>query len=101
MIDPTTEKLCTLNAARRLPWMKGRAGNSVSLCAMVRWTKNNGVGGVVLETLKIGGTIFTSEEATLRFIERLNNKENQVSRPIVQRRRQIERAEKRLDQAGI
>jgi Protein of unknown function (DUF1580) len=99
-IDPTTEKLIPTNKARRLPWMRGRDGRDVSIETMNRW-RLRGLRGVVLESLRCGGTIYTSEEATLRFLERLNAPESPVSRPTTQRIAERSVAEKKLDKAGI
>jgi hypothetical protein len=99
MIDYRTEQLRTLNQARRLPWMRGRFGNAVSLCTLMRWT-SVGVRGRVLETVKIGGTVFTSEQATLRFIDSLNSRS--TPRPAaVQNSRAIADADRRLDDVGV
>lgn len=100
MIDVQKEQLRTLNAARRLPWMRGRAGNSLSLDTLNRW-RLRGIRGVVLETVKIGGTVYTSDEATLRFIDKLNGQNGPAPRPSTQRRRAIADADRRLDDAGI
>lgn len=105
MIDPQSETLKTKNEARRLPWMKGRYGNAVSLATLDRWM-TRGVGGVVLESCRIGGTTYTSDEATLRFLDRLNGADQNGAgqpdtRPASHRRQQIARADRRLDDAGI
>src|SRR6476646_8588855 len=100
MIDPQTESLKTKNEARRLPWMKGRFGNAVSLATLDRWM-TRGVAGVVLESCRIGGTTYTSDEATLRFLDRLNGAGQPATRPVAKRRRQIAQADRRLDDAGI
>jgi hypothetical protein len=100
MIDPQTEKLLTMNAARRLPWMRGRFGNDVSLCTITRWG-GPGISGISLETLRIGGTVFTSEEATLRFIEGLNGCDHLTRAPRRSRDRQKAQADRRLDEARI
>ena len=100
MIDPQSETLKTKNEARRLPWMKGRYGNAVSLATLERWM-TRGVGGVVLESCRIGGTTYTSDEATIRFLDRLNSAGQPATRPASQRRQQVARADRRLDDAGI
>jgi len=100
MFDLENETALTLNQARRLPYLKGRTGNHISLCTMHRW-RTRGVGGVVLETAKIGGTVVTTSEAVLRFVERLSQNKNASIRPASNRRQQIARAEKRLDEAGV
>lgn len=102
MIDLANERLLTLNEARRtLPFLRGRRGNAVSLCTIHRW-RTRGVRGVVLESAKIGGTICTSTEAVIRFVERLSGRPSSTASPVTpQRRADIERANQRLDQAGI
>ena len=54
-------------AARALPLR--RNGKSLHISTLCRWAKR-GVRGVVLETLRIGGTRYTSLEALQRFFER-------------------------------
>jgi hypothetical protein len=102
MIDLETEELITKNQARRLPWMKGRFGNAVSLCTLERWC-GPGIGGIVLETVRVGGTVFTSHAATLRFIERLNQQHptSGAPRPTAKRQSEIDGVDRRLDEAGI
>jgi hypothetical protein len=100
MFDIHQEQSLTLNEARTLPFLKGRRGNRISLCTMHRW-RTRGVGGVVLETARVGGTIVTTTEAVLRFIDRLSQRNDTSTRPSPNRRQQLVRAEKRLDQAGI
>ncbi len=99
MIDVENEKLVSLNAARRLPWLKGRGGNAISLDTINRW-RMKGIRRVVLESTRIGGRIFTSEEATLRFLARLNGEEP-IEKPSSLRRREIAAADAKLDEAGI
>ena len=99
-IDLKTEKLITTNKARRLPWMRGRDGRDVSLETMNRW-RLRGLRGVILESLRCGGTIYTSEEATLRFLERLNPTEPSMPHPATHRAAERSAAEKKLDDAGI
>ena len=103
MLDLQNEQPITLNEARRLPFLKGRGGNRISLCTMNRW-RTRGVGQVVLETVKCGGTVVTTTEAVLRFVERLSNRSGAAAtntRPTIQRRRDIAKAQKRLDDVGI
>jgi hypothetical protein len=104
MFDIENEQPISLNDARRLPCLKGRQGNSISLCTITRWAKQGilvGSNRVVLETAKIGGAIRTSEASIIRFVERLNQSDNAPTCSSSSRRQQIARAEKRLDEAGI
>ena len=69
MIDAKTEELVTLrDATKLLP--KRRGGKRPHVATLYRWALR-GLRGVVLETLQIGGTLCTSEEALQRFFERL------------------------------
>jgi hypothetical protein len=102
-MDPTADILneqpITLTvAAREIP---GRP--HASTCW--RWRKI-GCRGIKLETVTIGGRVFTSREAVRRFIAATTNRDKQDGiRPerAVSRRRQaaIQKAEKELAEAGI
>ena len=37
------------------------------------WRHNKGIKGIRLETIRIGGTIYTSDEAIARFLETIND----------------------------
>ena len=63
-----SETLVSLReAARTLP--ARRNGKPLHISTLCRWAAR-GVRGVVLETLRIGGTRYTSLEALQRFFER-------------------------------
>lgn len=67
MIDVARERLCRLiEALQDIP-------GQPHLSTVIRWSRQ-GVGGVKLETLLIGGRRFTSREAVTRFIERRNRR---------------------------
>jgi hypothetical protein len=74
-IDPLTEKLRSFaEAARRLPALRG--GKPVNPSTVWRWT-TRGVrarNGVLmrLESIKVGGTCCTSDEALFRFFHALS-----------------------------
>lgn len=61
----TGESLITMSAAAKLT--AGRPHPS----SLWRWTKK-GVGGVRLESVQVGGRVFTSREALQRFVAALN-----------------------------
>lgn len=75
-IDLLTETIRSFaEAARRLPALRG--GRYVSPTTIWRWTKRgvrdrHGV-RVRLETIKLGGTCCTSDEALVRFFHALND----------------------------
>ena len=83
-------------AAKRVP---GRGGGGLHAATIYRWVAN-GVGGVRLESILIGGCRYTSVEALGRFIKRCNaSNPNAVTTPSRQRR--VETAERELEAAGI
>ena len=79
-IDPLTEKLRSFTeAASRLPSLRG--GKPVSPSTVWRWT-TRGVRdrhGILirLETLKLGGTCCTSDQALVRFFRALTDDTSQ------------------------
>ena len=103
MIDVQKEELLRLHDVRRLQWFKGRNGGRVDIGTLRRWAAK-GVRGVVLESVRIGTTTYTSVEAAIRFIQRLSAPLH-VAPPLQQsalpRRRGISAANRRLDDAGI
>ena len=69
MIDVASENLVPLrDVPRCLPLRPN--GKRLHISAVYRWTLR-GIRGVVLETVRIGGTTYTSREAIQRFSERL------------------------------
>src|SRR6478752_3969008 len=104
MIDPFSEAVLSLNnAARLLPARSD--GKKVHLSTTYRWT-TIGCRGVILESIQIGGTRYTSKEALTRFFRKLSQTaSSRDAEPAVeaQRRRQeaIERANMELDRAGF
>lgn len=93
MIDTAMENLVPLrDVPRCLP--PRPSGKRLHISAVYRWTLR-GVKGIRLETVKIGGTTYTSREAIQRFSERLSGADsvpdvvNPVSRA---RQRQLEQA---------
>jgi hypothetical protein len=93
MINSAEENLIAIrDVPRRLPPRPN--GKLLHISAVYRWTLR-GLKGVRLETVRIGGTTYTSREALQRFSERLTRVEpalevvNPVSRA---RQQQIYRA---------
>ena len=71
VIDVTKETLIPLREVpRRLPIRVN--GKRLHISAVYRWV-TRGIGGVRLETTKIGGTTYCSEEALQRFADRQAN----------------------------
>ena len=99
MIDISTEKLISLTeAAKRLP--QRRRGSRPHVATLYRWSQN-GVKGVRLETLQVGGTLCTSIEALQRFFDKLSEPREPAPNKRPDRQHAIEEAERDCDQAGI
>jgi hypothetical protein len=91
MIDIGNEELIPI---RQVPSkLPARAnGKQVHVTTVYRWI-NNGVRGVKLESLKVGGTTYTSAEALQRFAEALSHPAALSTPPYsLARQREIERA---------
>ena len=98
MIELSAEKIISISgAAQLLP--KRRLGKSIHVSTLYRWI-HHGTGGVRLESIKLGGALYTSVEALQRFAERCSGRAPN-SRPTSQRKRQIARAEEQLHRDGI
>jgi len=70
MIDAANETLVALrDVPRCLPARPN--GKRLHISAVYRWTLR-GIKGVVLESIRIGGTTYTSQEAIQRFSDRLS-----------------------------
>lgn len=102
-MDPSKEKVIPLADAPRHPLLRQgrRAGRPIHRATLERW-RTRGVGGITLETMKLGGVRVTSDEAVRRFIERVNEPgaTNDTVTPS-DRQRQVVAAERRLAAAGI
>ena len=106
-IDVFTEKVVTLKQATRL-LPRSTRDNHLHVSTLYRWA----IGGVRskdgmnvrLETVKIGGIAYTSQEALQRFFDRLSGDTAVITPPTItsrQRLRQIQRAEEELRRAGL
>src|SRR5688572_18991847 len=98
MIDLQSEKPITIEAARTLKFFV-RAGRVPSISTIYRWI-SSGCRGHILETVLITGRQFTTEQAVLRFLSKLSGGQVRTSPPR-QRQRQIDRAERELEAAGV
>jgi hypothetical protein len=109
MIDIRRETLLTfMRATSLLP--RRRRGRKCHVSTLYRWS-TVGVRGVVLESIQVGGTRCTSEEALQRFFEALSGVEPNVVggtdaargpayRSLDRRQRASERAEEALKNDG-
>lgn len=105
MIDISKEKLLSFTeAASLIP--KSPAGKKCNLVTIYRWS-NQGLRGIRLEFICVGGGRCTSREALQRFFDALTAKANGQPAPelapryTAQRRREIKAAEQRLEKAGV
>ena len=104
MIDVNQEQLVPI---RNVPGLLPRrpTGKRVHISAVYRWVQR-GVRGVRLESIRIGGTTYTSREALQRFAERHDHPSSarrEQDRPTPRaRRNEIEKAAKAVErQLGI
>lgn len=101
MINISKEELFPLRVAPKRRPLR-RRGKPIHVATIYRWSSPSGVGGVQLETVKIGGVRYTSAEALERFIERCTAGDPDVlSQTSRTRQRQIATAERQLEEAGI
>ncbi len=108
MIDHRIETVRTLTeAAAGLP--RRRGGKRVNVATLYRWA-THGCRGVRLETIQIGGTRCTSQEALQRFFVKLTNSDRDPvfadggtnhSSPIPRRERDAKAVEAELERLGI
>ncbi len=92
MCDLIDEVLLSTEAARA--WIGRRRGGLVpARSTLARWM-GRGVKGVVLESVRVGGLVHTSEDAVRRFFDRLSNPGRPPS-PSRRRRAEIEVASRR------
>ncbi|HET6249493.1 MAG TPA: DUF1580 domain-containing protein [Tepidisphaeraceae bacterium] len=88
-----------LSEANRHPLLSRR--RRVHRSVLERW-RTRGIRGVVLETVKIGGTRYTSAEALARFVERCSTPGADSDTPTAgMMQRAHAQAERELDAAGV
>jgi hypothetical protein len=94
------EVLTFAQAAKILP--RRRSGKKTHVCTLYRWA-TCGIKGIILETIKIGGTTCTSREALQRFFEALSEPRKQIptSRPSRGRNKAITEAQRILSEDGL
>ena len=101
MIDPAHEQPIPLaDVPKEIRWLpRRRTGKKHHISTIFRWA-SRGVRGIRLETISVGGTKCTSEEALKRFFARLDGQPDRPEMPR-QRQREIAAAKATLDTAGI
>ncbi len=97
-IDPLREDVYPLSGVPKRLRRQGRCGRPTHVSTIYRWAMH-GVNGARLETIKIGGTMYTSDAALRRFFNTLTNPEA-PSEPADDDRRQ-DRVESELAAEGI
>jgi len=100
VIQISDEDVITLaDATKRLPRIRGKR---IHISTIYRWA-HRGVGGVRLETLRVGGRLCTSAEALQRFCDALTAPRVEARGARLSRRREeeIRRAEAECDRLGI
>lgn len=106
MFDPSEEPPIPLGQVPKMvSWLPcRRQGKRLHISTVFRWALR-GVRGVRLETIRIGGTLCTSEEALVRFFQHLSGDgpapPATPARTSRARRREIARAQRDLQRAGI
>ena len=73
-------------------------------CSTVWRYATRGIGGNTLETIRVGGKVFTSREACRRFIARCNGQSlapDRSRKATAKRRAEIKAAERRVSAAGL
>jgi hypothetical protein len=106
MIDVTAERVFPLShAPRHLP--QGRRGKRIHVATPYRWA-SSGIRGadgahVVLETIRVGGTLYTSLEALQEFCQRLTGVGRPAHQPETSARRndRAERAGRECERLGL
>jgi len=98
MIDISNEHLIPIrDVPRQLP--PRSTGKRVHISAVYRWIQH-GVRGLRLETIKVGGTAYTSQEALQRFADGLSGQQRDSATSLLvtslTRQKQIERAEREV-----
>jgi len=101
MFDPAVENPIPLTQVPKvIRWLpRRRRGRKLNIATVFRWAQR-GLRGVRLETISIGGTKCTSEEALKRFFARLSSFGASPESPR-QRELEIEVAEQVLKTAGF
>ena len=98
--------LLPLSSVPNLKWLpRRRRGAKLSYTCLWRWT-TRGVAGVVLQTVRVGGTPCTTESDLRKFFVEVaaakrGEKQTQIIRTPARRAREIEAARQQLARSGI
>ncbi len=80
MVSPSQENLLSLEDAAVVVRKMRKDGRKVHVNTIRRWI-NEGMRGIHLERFKVGGPCLTSEEAIIRFFQRLSEPQPQHTPP--------------------
>ncbi|NNM84961.1 MAG: DUF1580 domain-containing protein [Phycisphaerales bacterium] len=99
--DTPPQKLIALREVPALSWLPARrTGATLRVSTVIRWAQR-GVGGRRLRTVRVGGTLATSEPWLLEFFEAGAPAEpQQYTATPARRQREIARARRELAAAG-
>lgn len=76
--------------------------NNPAHSTIFRWATGRGARGTKLETVRIGGRLFTSDAAVARFLAACNGEQPAPAPKVTnKRRREIAAAERRVRAAGV
>lgn len=106
MIDIQAEQVFALSEGPNRLEVERRGGKRIHRATFFRWARN-GIRGVRLETIRVGGSLCTSAEALARFFARLSDESPgqgtpaRVAPPPRERSRQIARTDRELDALGV
>jgi hypothetical protein len=105
-IEPRSGELIPLSSVPNLKWLpRRRRGAKLSYTCLWRWA-TKGVGGVVLQTVRVGGTPCTTETDLRHFFTdvaaaKRGESPVHIIRTSARRTHEIEAAQQRLAQSGI
>jgi hypothetical protein len=105
-IEPRSNELIPLSRVPNLRWLpRRRRGAKLSYTCLWRWA-TKGVSGVVLQTVRVGGTPCTTESDLQHFFAdvaaaKRGERPVQTIRTPAHRTREIDAARQRLARAGI
>lgn len=99
MIDMASETLIAFrDVPKRLP--RRPNGKAIHFSVVYRWAQKGLKSGIVLESLKIGGTTYTSLEALQRFADAITGKRSESPSPLSRmtrtRQAQAQQAERQV-----
>lgn len=101
-IDMVRERAFPLREVPKIPWIRKALGRTVSIQTVYRWAQR-GIAGEKLEHVQMAGQKVTTEEALLRFFQRLSVPTDPNSKTIdsATHTPKLEKMSQALDAAGF